>query len=481
MGDVNNMAEQIEKSWYTKYRPVTMEEYIGPGIKSIVEKRFTKRENMPHVIMIHGNRGCGKTTFARLISKYYLCTNLTENGPCEECEMCKSINEILISGESSQVECPGVTELDATIMNGKEAIQEVLDDALQAPIYSDFKVLIVDECHMISSAGQNSMLKIIEDIPSHLIVIFATTNPEKVLQTIKSRCQLTMEAKRQSVKDMTDRLMQISQREGLSVSREALEVIARKGNRVPRECINILEDIAKTYSGKVDIETVREKLGGAMSDLYIEYFKATNESLCSILTFIKKIRDNDIKLTEFVSGLMQFVMDSMYIKHGIALEDYTQDYIKNIKELFDIYTSSDFDVLLQIIENLSHNISVDDDSKNDVLLTVNSMRISKIKLLANGLSSEQAESVTENKLSLIEHSRRLKENSENIEKIANKMRIGLEIEDIHEQFGDIAVVDGFENILDSINVPNIPIDVQSEEEETVQSTLGKDVDDFFNE
>ena len=137
--------DDIGRSWYTKYRPKTMEEYSGPTIKNIVAKRFNKRSNMPHVIMIYGNRGCGKTTFARIISKYYLCENPHEDGtPCEECEMCQAINEILISGESTQVECPGVTEIDATVMNGKDAIQEVLDDAIQAPIYTQYKVLIVD-------------------------------------------------------------------------------------------------------------------------------------------------------------------------------------------------------------------------------------------------------------------------------------------------------------------------------------------------
>ena len=229
------MDNGIGKSWYTKYRPVTMEDYSGPKIKDTINKRFKKRENFPHVIMMHGNRGCGKTTLCRILAKYYLCENFSEDGPCEQCEMCTSINEILIGGESSQVECPGVTELDATIMRGVEAIQEVLDDALIAPIYGDFKVLIVDECHMISNAGQNSMLKIIEDIPPHLVVMFATTDPQKVLQTIKSRCQLTLEARKQSVSDMANRLMTIAQAERLTVSKEALEAIVRKKDRVPRE------------------------------------------------------------------------------------------------------------------------------------------------------------------------------------------------------------------------------------------------------
>lgn len=473
------MYNEIGKSWYTKYRPITMEEYSGPTIKNIVAKRFTKRANMPHVIMIHGNRGCGKTTFARIISKYYLCQNPHEDGtPCEECEMCTSINEILISGESAQVECPGVTELDATIMNGKEAIQEVLDDALQTPIYSDFKVLIVDECHMISSAGQNSMLKIIEDIPQHLIVIFATTNPEKVLQTIKSRCQLTLEARKQSVKDMAHRLMEISTMEKLTVSKEALEIIARKGNRVPRECINILEGIAKTYDSQVTIDNVKEYLGGVSSDLYLEYFKASNSSLAEILLFIKKLRDNDVKLNEFVSGLMQFALDSMYIKHGISLEDYPLDYVKAVKELFEMYNSSDFDMLLQVLEYLSNTLTEEDTAKNELLLTTTAMRISKIELLANGLAKESGQAIVENKISLYEHSKRLEVDNE---AVAEQMKIDVTPAEIKESFGDIRQVTGTAGLLDSIQLPDIEIPIdENKEPEKENLNLGTAIDDFFD-
>ena len=473
------MADELGKSWYTKYRPATMEEYSGPKIKDIVSKRFTKRSNMPHVIMIHGSRGCGKTTFARIISKYYLCQNPAEDGtPCEECEMCQSINEILIGGESSQVECPGVTELDATIMNGKEAIQEVLDEALQSPIYSDFKVLIVDECHMISNAGQNSMLKIIEDIPSHLVVIFATTDPQKVLQTIKSRCQLTLEARKQSVKDMADRLMQISQMEGLTVSKEALEIIARKGNRVPRECINLLEGIAKTYDGEVTVDNVREHLGGVSSELYMEYFTAANKSLSAILIFIKKLKTEDVKLNEFVSGLMAFALDSMYIKHGISLEDYPVDYVKAVKELFDIYGSSDFDMLLQILEYLSNNLTAEDEAKNELLLTTTAMRISKIQLLANGLAKEQSEAITENKISLYEHSQKLKVNNADL---AEQMKMDVTPADLSESFDGVSQVINTQGLLDSIQLPKI--DIAEEEEDNTQNmrmSLGNEIDEFFD-
>lgn len=473
------MADELGKSWYTKYRPATMEEYSGPKIKDIVSKRFTKRSNMPHVIMIHGSRGCGKTTFARIISKYYLCQNPAEDGtPCEECEMCQSINEILIGGESSQVECPGVTELDATIMNGKEAIQEVLDEALQSPIYSDFKVLIVDECHMISNAGQNSMLKIIEDIPSHLVVIFATTDPQKVLQTIKSRCQLTLEARKQSVKDMADRLMQISQMEGLTVSKEALEIIARKGNRVPRECINLLEGIAKTYDGEVTVDNVREHLGGVSSELYMEYFTAANKSLSAILIFIKKLKTEDVKLNEFVSGLMAFALDSMYIKHGISLEDYPVDYVKAVKELFDIYGSSDFDVLLQILEYLSNNLTAEDEAKNELLLTTTAMRISKIQLLANGLAKEQSEAITENKISLYEHSQKLKVNNADL---AEQMKMDVTPADLSESFDGVTQVINTQGLLDSVQLPKIDITEEEDDDtQNVRMSLGNEIDEFFD-
>ena len=470
--------EEVGKSWYTKYRPKSMDDYRGADIKNIVEKRFSKRENMPHVSMIYGNRGCGKTTFARIISKYYLCQDF--NGkPCEQCEMCRSINEILIDGESGQVECPGVVEVDATIANGKEAIQEVMDDAMTPPIYSEFKVLIMDECHMFSNAAQNSLLKLIEDIPSHLIVIFATTDPQKVLPTIKSRCQLTLEAKKQSVKDMADRLLEISKLENLTVSRQALETIARKGNRVPRECINLLESMAKTYDGEITIDNLTNYLGEMSADLYMEYFCAANQSLENILVFIKKLKDNSIKTKDFVNGITGFVLDSLNIKHGISLEDYPLDYVKSIKNLFELYTSSDFDMLLQVLENMNNQIEEDNENKNDLMLIVNAMRISKINLLAQGLSNEVNEAITENKISVYEHQKNLKNNSE---AAMEAQKIDLGIAEIKEEFSEASrVVSTFDLLKQAEeNLPSLDADDTVEEVPVEKVSISSDVDDFLD-
>ena len=477
------MAEFDSKSWYTKYRPKNIQEYSGERIRKVVEQRFKNRADMPHVIFIHGTRGCGKTTFARIISKYYLCENPNEDGsPCEECQTCQELNEVLISGETG-VEVPGVQEIDATVMNGKEAIQEVLDDAIIAPMYTEFKVLIIDEVHMVTPQAQNSMLKIIEDIPSHLVVIFATTNPEKVLQTIKSRCQLTLEARKQTVPDMVARLKHIAGLEGCTVSDKALEIIAKKGDRVPRECINILESVAKTYDREITLDNVKDYLGDAGSELYAQYFEAANSDLISIMNFIYKLRSIDTKLGPFITGLMEYTLDAMYVKHGVNTEEYPSEYVKQIKRLFDNYESQDFDMLLQVLEAADRAVT-ENEKKNEVTLTIAAMRIGKIKLLASGLANIQEQAIAENKISMVEHSKLVNKNQN---KISEQLKIAITPSLLKEEFDNATVVaDDIDIKAPTFEVPKVNMDelaMISSKTNTmreVPSATSSEVDDFFD-
>lgn len=470
---------QVGKSWFTKYRPKSEEDYCGDSIKKVIAKRFVKKEDFPHVLFISGLRGCGKTTFCRLIAKRYLCLHPHEDGsPCDECEMCESINEILIGGESTQVECPGVVEVDATIANGKEAIQEVMDEALQPPVYGDLKVLIMDECHMFSKAAQNSLLKLIEDIPPHLVVMFATTDPQNVLDTIKSRCQLMLEVGKQSIKDMSRRLKQISVMEGLIVSDEALEIIAKKGDRVPRECINLLEAIAKTYDKQVTIDNVRDYIGGDMSDRYVEFYRAANsENIYDLLKFVRGLRENNIRQVDFIRGLLKFTVDALYIKNGIAIDEYPVEYIEAVKELFNTYTINQFDMLLQVVEQLSNQIKAEDTTdKFESSLITTGMRISKIDMLAKGLVSEQLESDKENKESLYKHSQILKRDNA---AISEKLKVDLGIEEIADSFGSVEPVENTSGLFEDIDVPELkPVEEKVEQVDN-NDTIEDNVDDFF--
>ena len=459
------MQEIDTTAWYRKYRPKTMDDYLGEGIKKTVENRFTKEEFRPNVMMIYGTRGCGKTTFARLITKYYSCLNPREDGtPCEECEMCVSINDVLINGETG-VETPGIVEVDATTANGKEAIQGIIEDAIIPPLYTAKKILILDECHMITPQAQNSLLKIIEDIPSHLVVIFATTDPEKVLGTIHSRCQLKLEARKQSVDDMAGRLLQIAEEEGVTTSLEALKIIAKKGDRVPRECINLLESIAKTYNNVVDLKNTRDYLKDVASEVYLDFYKASNSSIVDILNFNHTLKEMDITPKVFISGLSRFTLDCMYVRHGINLEDYPTEFTGQVRKLFDYYTTADFDTLLQVLESAIKLID-NDDAKGELLITTTAMRIGKIQLLSKGLQNESLLANQENKISMLKH---VEKNKAEQEAINQK---DISFMPTKETFAEI--FHNMEEVVD-INVDEIVI---REEQDKKEETSDLDQDAF---
>ena len=148
-------------AWYRKYRPVTMEQYKGQEIKDIVQSRFTQKEKRPQTLMLYGERGCGKTSFERIISKYYLCQNPKPDGtPCEECETCKEINSYLIDSTDG-IDCEGILEVNATTANKKDDVERIMQEAVVPPLYTDYKIIAFDECHKITKDAQNSLLKII--------------------------------------------------------------------------------------------------------------------------------------------------------------------------------------------------------------------------------------------------------------------------------------------------------------------------------
>lgn len=390
-----------EVAWARKYRPVSLDDYLGTTLINTIKNRFSNRDNLPNTIFMYGERGCGKTSGARLLAMEALCLSPVNGRACGECEMCKEIQQYISNSEAG-MECVGITEINAADTNGKDSVNEIIEDALVPPVYGERKVLIFDECHRLSKAAQNSLLKLIEEPPSFLIFILCTTDPENVLDTIKSRMQLRIEVKKHSVEALSGRLLEIAKKEKIKTSLEALRIIVKKCDRIPRDSIMMLEDIAKTY-GEVTLNSVKKMVGEDSAGLYVEYFEAANKSFEAILKFNRKFKDENTDIGEFFSGLTRFVLDSFYIKSGLNLEEYPEEYVNKIKKLFKLYTSREADTLLQVLEHAMLNLD-NNPNKAELLLTTTAIRISKVSRIADGLLVEEVkQGEKENKKAMTEY------------------------------------------------------------------------------
>lgn len=472
------MGEQ----WYNKYRPKTLSEYSGDRIKNMVKNRFKHRDNLPHVVLLSGERGCGKTTCERILAKYYLCENPTEDGePCECCDACRSVNEILINGEVG-VECPGIQEYDTSAVNGKSPIADIISDAVLEPMYTKYKIIAFDECHTLTQQAQNALLKTLEDIPNHLIVILCTTNKEKLLAPVLSRVQFEIQVSKQSLEDMTNRLLEISKMENLTTSKEALELIAKKGNRVPRESITLLENVALTYDRKVTYKNVMDYVDNQGGNDYLEFFKAANTSLEEVMNYIAKMNSSTTEENKksFIDGLIGFVIECINIRYAIGLEEYTPEYVKTVSEMFGMYNDSDFDALLQIIEHAMRIYTPGNDSRNTLIIINTAIRISKIDAVANGLTYSVKNTEEENSKSMAEHIKKA-----NIKKgeVSEKLYEAIGATFAEETFSDVREVDSDIEIFKNIHNSDIKMDsepyVEDVENDEASSKVDE-IDEFFN-
>ena len=224
-----------EVAFHRKYRPKSIDEYIGEDIKKVIINRFRRNEaSYPQTILLYGPLGTGKTSMARLLALEYQCLEKVDGRPCGKCEMCLEIQEKLIRSEAG-VEVPGVQELNVASDSGKAAMEEMLEDALIEPMYPlKYKIIILDEVHMATMQAQNLLLKIVEEPPKHLVFIFCTTDPDKLLGTLKSRLQLKIEVIKPSIDELANRLLEVCKSEGITTSMDALKLIARRESRIPR-------------------------------------------------------------------------------------------------------------------------------------------------------------------------------------------------------------------------------------------------------
>ena len=238
---------------------MTFDSVVGQAALTTTLKNAVKSGKLAHAYLFCGPRGVGKTTCARIFAKAINCQNPTAEGEaCNECESCKAFNE-----QRSY----NIFELDAASNNSVENIKALMEQTRIPPQVGKYKVFIIDEVHMLSTAAFNAFLKTLEEPPAHVIFILATTEKHKILPTIISRCQI-YDFERMTVPNIINHLKMVADKEGITYEEEALNVIAEKADGGMRDALSVFDQAASFCQGNITYKKVIEDLNVLDADNY---------------------------------------------------------------------------------------------------------------------------------------------------------------------------------------------------------------------
>ena len=322
--------------FHLKYRPNDLDALVGQDLIAITLKQTLATQKVAPAYLFSGPRGTGKTSSARIFAKSLNCLKYEgpNEKPCNQCEMCKSI----IQGIALDV-----IEIDAASNTGVENIREIIERAKFAPTQARWKVYVIDECHMLSTAASNALLKTIEEPPNRVVFVLATTNPERVLQTIHSRCQ-KFDFRRINTLDIYKHLLDIANQEGIKYEEQALKLIAKRANGGMRDAQSTLDQLSLLPNG-VTKHNVEDLLGEVSENV--------------LLSLINSLIDNKPELLlESCSQLYEAGNEPIAILEGLL--NITRDLLLNTNENYSdlFYTSEEFQDELKNISTKTNNATI---------------------------------------------------------------------------------------------------------------------------
>jgi DNA polymerase III subunit gamma/tau len=288
-----------------KYRPQSFDDLIGQSRIQTTLKNAIDHQTIAPAYLFHGTRGTGKTTSARIFAKALNChaSKQPTSTPCQTCESCRKI--------TAQTDLD-VSEINAADNNGVDAARELMERSAFAPIESRFKIFILDEAHSLTPQAQNALLTTLESPPPRVVFILCTTDPQKLLKTILSRCtRFEFHPIRPS--DIEQRLADIAEIEKIDATSEALNAIARSANGGLRDALTLMNQLK--LAGKITPETVAEAVGALSESETIAILKAANrKDFYTLLTTARSLIDNHKTPSLIVSTLMQTLNDLLILK-----------------------------------------------------------------------------------------------------------------------------------------------------------------------
>lgn len=330
---------------YRKFRPNTFEDVKGQEHIVTTLKNQIQAERIGHAFLFCGTRGTGKTTVAKILARAVNCEHPVNGSPCNECATCKAI----MAGTSMNV-----IEIDAASNNGVDNIREIREEVAYRPTQGKYKVYIIDEVHMLSTGAFNALLKTLEEPPSYVIFILATTEAHKIPVTILSRCQ-RYDFHRISIDTIAGRLQELMDKEGVQAEEKALRYVAKAGDGSMRDALSLLDQCIAFYLGQeLTYDKVLEILGTVDTEVFSKLLRqvlAGNITGC--IHMLEELIAGGKELTQFVADFTWYMRNLLLVKTSGDAEEVLDVSSENLKALKEESQMVDTDTLMRYIRVLS--------------------------------------------------------------------------------------------------------------------------------
>lgn len=323
-----------------KYRPQNFKQvYAQDHVTEILQSAISS-QRIAHAYLFTGPRGVGKTSLARIMAKSLNCVQGPTPTPCNQCSNCLEIT----AGTSTDV-----IEIDGASNTGVDDIRELQRELLYAPSTSLYKIYIIDEVHMLSKNAFNALLKTLEEPPENVIFIFATTEPQKVLPTIISRCQ-RYDFKRIPIEAIVKQLKEICEQEKISIDSESLYLIARKADGGMRDALSLMDQSISYCLDNITIDKVRQIFGLIPNQIYYELLKLVDaKDAQGVVQQLHSIFEQGTDLQEFTSNMLEFLRVLILHKLGVKVKDVNPEELPIFEELSQYYSQNKLMYMLSML------------------------------------------------------------------------------------------------------------------------------------
>ena len=375
---------------YRKFRPGEFGEVKGQEHIVTTLKNEIKKERVGHAYLFCGTRGTGKTTVAKILAKAVNCENPQDGSPCNECEMCRKINN-----QTSM----NVIEIDAASNNGVGNIRDIIEEVQYSPTEGKYKVYIIDEVHMLSTGAFNALLKTLEEPPSYVIFILATTEAHKIPITILSRCQ-RYDFKRITIDTIADRLSDLVDREGIVAEERALRYIAKAADGSMRDALSLLDQCIAFYLGQeLTYDNVLEVLGAVDTSVYSTMFEnIINADVTGCISLIDDMMAAGRDLNQFINEFIWYLRNLLMVDtadDGSDIVDVSSEVLELMREQAKKVDADGLIRYIRILSELSNQIRYATQKR---VLT----EVALIKLCKPQMDSVQDMTTISQRISIIE-------------------------------------------------------------------------------